>query len=100
MNWIRRTGWAPTFAGADQKILVNLAQMPHDDRDLFLVTYNGWGLHSCKAGEQRLVLTLAALGRVSGQCEDTVEHTDVSIRGWLRNQCVGRPYKARYELLG
>lgn len=99
-NWMRRTGRAQTFASADRKILVKLAQMPHGEWDLFLVTHDGADLHSCKADEQRLVLIVAALGRVSGQCEDTVKHTDVSIRCWLRSQCVDRPYKLLLNWLG
>ena len=84
-NWMRRTGWAQTFAGADRRLLVKLAQMPHVRQDLFLGSYDGIDLHSCKANEQRLALMVAALGRVFSQCEDTVRHTDVSIQCWLRS---------------
>jgi hypothetical protein len=41
-----------------------------------------------------------ALDRVFDQCEDTVEHTDVSIRCWLRGQDSERPYKSPFELVG
>lgn len=42
----------------------------------------------------------ADLGRVLDRCADTVKHTDVSIRCWLRSQYVDRPYKAPFELVG
>jgi hypothetical protein len=100
-NWMRRTGWAQTFAGADRKILVKLAQMPQVvEHDVFLGTCNGTDLHSCKVDEQRLVRMVAALGRVFDQCEDTVRHTDVSIRCWLRSQYADRPYSAPFDLVG
>ena len=63
-NWMRRTGWAQTFAGADRRLLVKLAQMPHVGQDLFLGSYDGIDLHSCKADKRRLALIVAALGRV------------------------------------
>jgi hypothetical protein len=100
-NWIRRTGWAQTFAGADRKLLVKLAQISQVvEQSLFLGTHNGTDLYSGKADEQRLVLMVAALGRVFEQCEDTVRHMDVSIRCWLRSQCTARPYSALLDLVG
>jgi hypothetical protein len=91
-NWMRRTGWAKTFADADRSFLMKLAQMPQvADHGLLLGTSNGTDLYSCKADEQRLVLMVAALGRVFDQCADTVRHTDVSMRRWLRSQWVDRP---------
>jgi hypothetical protein len=34
-NWMRRTGWSETFAGADRKFLSQLAQIPRDtEKDL------------------------------------------------------------------
>ena len=64
-NWMRRTGWAKTFADADRSFLMKLAQMPQvADHGLLLGTSNGTDLYSCKADEQRLVLMVAALGRV------------------------------------
>jgi hypothetical protein len=100
-NWMRRTGWAETFADADRSFLVKLAHMPQvAEHGLLLGTSNGTDLYSCKADEQRLVLMVAALGRVFDQCADTVRHTDVSMRCWLRSQFVDRPYKAPFELVG
>ncbi|KAF1939465.1 hypothetical protein EJ02DRAFT_497113 [Clathrospora elynae] len=78
-NWMRRTGWAETFAGADRKLLVQLAQIPHECRLSYLVT---------------------ALDRVFDRCEDTARHTDVSIRCLLRSSYPDRTYKAPYELVG
>jgi hypothetical protein len=100
-NWMRRTGWAKTFADSDRSFLAKLAQMPQvAEHGLFLGTSNGIDIYSCKADEQRLVLMIAALGRVFDQCADTVRHTDVSMRCWLRSQVVDRPYKAPFELVG
>jgi hypothetical protein len=85
-NWMRRTGWANTFAHADRSFLVKLAQMPQvTEYGLLLGTYNGTDIYSPKADEHRLGLMVAALGRVFDQCADTVRHTDVSMRCWLRS---------------
>jgi hypothetical protein len=100
-NWMRRTGWTKTFAGANRKLLVELAQPPCVARgDLCLGTYGDRKLCSLKEDERRLVLMIAALDRLFDQCEDTAEHTDVSIRCWLRGQDSERPYKAPFELVG
>ncbi|KAH8686644.1 hypothetical protein GQ44DRAFT_631729, partial [Phaeosphaeriaceae sp. PMI808] len=78
-NWMRRTQWAETFAGADRKLLVQLAQIPHEFKLRHIVT---------------------ALDRVFDRCEDTVRHTDVSIRCLLRSSYPDRTYKAPFELVG
>jgi hypothetical protein len=100
-NWMRRTGWAKTSTVTDRSFLAKVAQMPQvTEHGLLLGTSNGTDLYSCKAAKQRLVLMIAALGRVFDQCADTVRHTDVSMRCWLRSQFVDRPYKAPFELVG
>jgi hypothetical protein len=33
-----------------------------------------------------------------GRCRDTVRHTDISVRCWLRGQTPDRPYKAQFML--
>jgi hypothetical protein len=100
-NCMRRTGWAKTFADSDRSFLAKVAQMPHvAEHGLLLGTSNGTDLYSCKADEQRLVLMIAALGRIFDQCADTIRHTDVSMRCWLRSQFIVRAYKAPFELVG
>ncbi|KAJ5052595.1 hypothetical protein J3E74DRAFT_469583 [Bipolaris maydis] len=81
-NWMRRTQWAETFVGADRKLLVQLAQIPSKEDELKL---------------RHIVTTL---DRVFDRCEDTVRHTDVSIRCLLRSSYPDRTYKAPFELVG
>jgi hypothetical protein len=100
-NWMRRTGWAETFAGADRKLLVQLAQIPRNtERDLALDVYDGIALCSSKEGKCRLSYLVTALDHVFDRCEDTVRHTDVSIRCLLRSSYPDRTYKALFELVG
>lgn len=70
------------------------------EHGLLLGTYTGFDIYSPKADEHKLNLMVAALGRVFDQCADTVRHTDVLIRCWLRSQYVNRPYKAPFKLVG
>ena len=54
-NWMRRTGWAETFAGADRKLLVQLAQIPRDaERNLALGVYDGIAMYSSRKDECQL----------------------------------------------
>lgn len=100
-NWMRRTGWNETFAGANRKLLVELVQMPRGrGQRINLGTYDDTVLCSCEEDERKLALIVSALDRVFDRCEDTVRHTDVSIRCWLRGQYFDRPYKAPFELVG
>lgn len=94
-NWMRRTGWAETFAGAERRLLVRLAQFPVAiAQDLHLGLYGSLDLYSCKEDEYRLSLLVAAMDQVFDRCEDTVRHTDVSIRCLLRSSYPDRTYKA------
>jgi hypothetical protein len=100
-NWMRRTGWAETFADADQKLLVQLPQIPRNtEKDLALRVYNGVPMHSRREDESKLSYLVTALDQVFDQCEDTVRHTDVSIRCLLRSSYPDRTYKAPFELVG
>ncbi|KAL9567431.1 hypothetical protein ACKAV7_008381 [Fusarium commune] len=47
--------------------------------------------HGCTKGK--------ALDRLFDRCADTVVHTDVSVRRWLRGRFPDRPYKAPFELV-
>lgn len=85
-NWMRRNGWAETFAGADRKLLVQLAEIPRGtEKDLALGVYNSVPMHSCREDESKLSHLVTALDQVFDRCEDTVRHTDVSIRCLLRS---------------
>ncbi|KAK1658089.1 hypothetical protein BDP55DRAFT_698609 [Colletotrichum godetiae] len=50
--------------------------------------------------EARLQYITSAVDGVFDRCEDTIRHTDVSIRCWLRSSEPHRPYKAPFELVG
>jgi hypothetical protein len=96
--WKSRSPLEPTSSKTTRPFL---AQTPRvAEHDLLLGTYNGTDPFSCTAHEQRLVLMVATLGRVFNQCADTVTHTDVSMRCWLRSQDVHRLYKAPFDLVG
>jgi hypothetical protein len=100
-NWMRRTGWAETFAGADRKLLVQLAQIPRDtQRSLALGVYGGIAMYSSRKDECKLSYLVTSLDRVFDRCEDTVCHTDVSIRCLLRSSYPDRTYRAPFELVG
>jgi hypothetical protein len=100
-NWMRRTGWAQTFAGANRSVLLTLTQGPAaSGRGLELGSYNGRTLQSSIEDERALAAAERALDRFFDRCEDTVQHTDSSIRCWLRGQIPGQPYKAAFELPG
>ncbi|OAG07810.1 uncharacterized protein CC84DRAFT_1161884 [Paraphaeosphaeria sporulosa] len=46
-NWMRRTGWAKTFADSDRSFLAKVAQMPQvAEHGLLLGTSNGTDLYS------------------------------------------------------
>jgi hypothetical protein len=100
-NWMRRTCWAETFAGADRKLLVQLAQIPRAaERDLALGVYEGSAMYSSRKDECKLSYLVTALDRVFDRCEDTVRPTDVSLRCLLRSSYPDRTYKAPFELVG
>ena len=80
---------------------MRLAQFPVvTAQDLHLGLYGSLDLYSCKEDEYRLSLLVAALDQVFDRCEDTVRHTDVSIRCLLRSSYPNRTYKAPFELVG
>jgi hypothetical protein len=98
---MQRNGWAETFAGADQKLLVQLAQIPRaTEKDLALRVYNSVPMHSRREDKSKLCHLVTALDQVFDQCEDTVRHTDVSIQCLLRSSYPDRTYKAPFELVG
>lgn len=100
-NWMRRTGWATTFARANRRLLSSLDQTPaRDGHCLELGSYGSEVLYSSIEDERSLAIAAQAADRFFEQCEDTARHTEHSIRCWLRSQIPGRPYKAPFELPG
>jgi hypothetical protein len=57
-------------------------------------------MHSCREDEAKLSHLVTALDQVFDRCEDTVRHTDVTIRCLLRSSYPDRTYKAPFELVG
>jgi hypothetical protein len=99
-NWMRRTSWEKTFRDADCGLIVALSALPSLKGGRFV--YDGGSgitISPIPNDEQRLVLIIAALDRLFDRCADTVRHTDVSIRRWLRGRYPDRPYKAPFELV-
>jgi hypothetical protein len=100
-NWMRRTGWAETFADAVRQLLVQLTQLPRiATQDLYLGDYGTIEICSSREDEYRLSLLVAAVDRVFDRCEETVRHTDGSIRCLLRSSYPDRTYKMPFELVG
>lgn len=98
-NWMRRTGWLKTFAGADRRLLSLLDQMPAvNGRDLDLGCYGKSMQYSSAGNERQLAMIGQAVDRFFDRCEDTVLHTEHSIRCWLRSPIAMRPNKAPFEL--
>ncbi|KAK5109833.1 hypothetical protein LTR85_002038 [Meristemomyces frigidus] len=100
-NWMRRTGWAQTFANADRSMLLVLAEGPAaDGYRLELGRHGDKVLWSSAQDERALAVAGRAVDQFLDRCEDTARHTDQSIRCWLRGQTLGQPYKAPFELPG
>jgi hypothetical protein len=100
-TWMRRTGWAKTFKGADRRLLSLLSQRPAvDGHSLELGCYGTRVLYSSADDERRLVAIAQAVDHFFDRCEDTARHTEHSIRCWLRSNIPGRSYKAPFELPG
>ena len=98
-NWMRRTGWQTTYHGVDRRLALQLREPPAaDGQALYLGSFGGRELYSHADDERCLVLVRRALESFIDRCEDTVRHTDHSIRCWLRSQIPGQPYKAPFEL--
>lgn len=100
-NWMRRTGWATTFAGVDRLLLLRLAEHPFSSGDhMDLGCYGTTKMYSSADDERCLIAVGQAVDHFFDRCEDTARNTDHSIRCWLRSQIPDRPYKAPFELLG
>jgi len=101
-NWLHRTGWNELFANSDRALLTKLSNLPSraGDCDLCLGQIDGTELLSPAADEAKLRRVLVSVAVALERCRDTVRHTDISIRSWLRGQAPDRPYKAPFMLIG
>lgn len=98
-NWMRRTGWLVTYRGVDRLMALQLrSPAVTDGRALCLGSSGDREFHSPAADERCLALIQQALNHFVDRCEDTVRHTDHSVRCRLRSQIPGRPYKAPFEI--
>jgi hypothetical protein len=68
------------------------------DGDLLLSKHGGREVRSPAADEMRLRRIAVGIHIALERCRDTVRHTDISIRCWLRGQTPDRPYKAPFML--
>lgn len=100
---MRRTGWERIFeghGGARKEVLVLLSELPTSTgHSLHLGDHDGQALQSSADDERKLALMVVALDRLLDRCGDTVQHTDVSLRRWLRSIILGRSFKAPFELV-
>ncbi|KAJ8610561.1 hypothetical protein MRB53_038466 [Persea americana] len=98
-NWMRRTGWLTTFERADRDLLMMLRQPPSAEGHPFCLRHSADSelLTSSVDDERRLRSIGGAIDRFLDRVEDTVRHTDQSIRCWLRSQVAGRPFKAPFR---
>jgi hypothetical protein len=95
------TRWATTSDGVDRQLLQALCQSSsRDDRRLELGPHKVEALYNSAGDEKRLPTIGNAVDHFFDRCEDTAEHTNHSVRCWLRSHIFKRPYKAPRELLG
>jgi hypothetical protein len=98
-NWMRRTGWTKLFSGTNWSILVALSRPSTLHADGFDVGgEHGQNIVFSTADERRLAVVSASIDRFFDRCEDTLCHTDHSIRCCLRSHFPGRSYKSPFEL--
>jgi hypothetical protein len=98
-NWMRRTGWTNLFSGTNRSVLVALSRPPVAFSDGFSVGgEHGQETVFSSADERRLAVVSASIDRFFDRCEDTLRHTDHSIRCCLRSHFPGRSYKSPFEL--
>ena len=80
-NWMHRTAWAQTFSGANRALLLSLTKSPAlTSGGLELGYYNNKVLRSSIEDERVLAIALRAVEQFFDRYEDTVRHTDRSIR--------------------
>jgi hypothetical protein len=96
---MRRTSWVTTFAGTDLSLLGKLSRTTWMSDDKGEANDNGsMAVVISAVDEQNIAIVGAAIDRFLDQCEDTLRHTDHSIRCCLRSHFPGRSYKSPFEL--
>ncbi|KAI1839744.1 hypothetical protein JX266_014045 [Neoarthrinium moseri] len=100
-NWMRRTGWQRMFEGDVRRdLLAKLTLIASKgDRQDFGVYQDGIKVFSSAEDERQLCRIVTALDELRQRCEDTVRHTDVSIRCWLRSNLPDRTHQKPFELV-
>lgn len=100
-NWMRRTGWQQMLKGARHRdILVGMATMPtNGGAHCFGFCADGTEVRSSAEDEMKLCRMVTALDQIRRRCEDTVRHTDGSIRRWLRSTRPHSAYEKPFELV-
>ena len=102
-NWMRRTGWDKMLEGSRRDILICLTRLPCQAGSALILGLSsdesGTQIYSSSQDEQRLSYLMTAVDRLFDRCEDTVRHTDYSLRFWLRSHEIHRPYKVPFELV-
>lgn len=100
-NWMRRTGWTKLFPGTNRSILVALSRPPTARADGFDVgSMHGEEIVFSAADERKLATVSVTTDRFLDRCEETLRHTDHSLRCCLRSHYPGRSYKSPFELHG
>jgi hypothetical protein len=99
-NWMRRTGWTKLFLGTNRSILVALSRPRTAHADGSDVDgEHGEGITFSAANERRLAVMSVAIDWFLDRCEDTLRHTDHSLRCCLRSHYPGRPTSRRSSFL-
>ncbi|KAH7199211.1 hypothetical protein BKA60DRAFT_470302 [Fusarium oxysporum] len=81
-------------------MLLTLSEVPSlTGQPLWIGIHDGEQIRSSVKDESKLSIIVQALDRLFDRCADTVMHTDVSVRRWLRGRFPDRPYKALFELV-
>jgi hypothetical protein len=100
-NWMRRTGWASTFANADLNLIFRLSVLP---RTKDLTRGQPKRIHADvlidPANEHRLSMICDAVDHFMDRCEETLQHSDHILRRWLRSQRRDHPQQAPFEIPG
>lgn len=103
-SWMRRTSWEQLFRGTRRNVLMALMQLPrqgmcwlphqplrvvsqiHEDEPALEV-------ESPPDDERRISIMLAAHDRIFDRCADTILHTNIAVRRWLRSVHPDRAHK-------
>lgn len=92
-DWLGRTRWKTTFRNTTLSTLTSLAELPHPGWPLSLPPlFDGEEAEEEEspsetpfADERKILVMLSALDRLFDRCDDTLRHTKLPIRLWLRS---------------